>query len=99
MYLMVMFVYKGPEWGYYLIKFGSALVLGLICLTIQKWPLAIVTAVIGAFLVSYFSGFALNLLRNIGDIIERFRAGEKLEPADYVFFSLFVVLSILGMIV
>jgi len=49
--------------------------------------------------VSYFTGFALNLLRNIGDIIEKFRAGEKLEPADYVFFSIFIVLTILGMIV
>lgn len=41
----------------------------------------------------------MNFLRNLGDIIERFKAGEKLEPADYVFFSLFVVLSVMGMIV
>jgi hypothetical protein len=58
-----------------------------------------VTALIGGFLVSYFTGFAMNFLRNLGDIIERFKAGEKLEPADYVFFSLFVVLSVMGMIV
>lgn len=49
--------------------------------------------------MSYFTGFALNLLRNIGDIIEKFKAGEKLEAADYVFFSIFIVLTILGMIV
>lgn len=61
--------------------------------------MAIVTSLIGAFLVSYFSGFALKLLQNLGDIVERYKAGGALEPADYVFFSLFIVLAILGMIV
>ena len=65
----------------------------------QKWSLAIVTSFIGGFLVSYFTGFALKLLKNLGDIIQRFKAGGALEPADYVFFSLFIVLSIMGMIV
>lgn len=66
---------------------------------IQKGTLAIVSSLIGAFLVSYFSGFVMGFLRNIGDIIERFRAGEKIEPADYVFFSFFVILFLIGIIV
>ena len=49
--------------------------------------------------MSYFTGFALKYLQNLGDMIERFKSGGKIEPADYVFFSLFVVLAILGTIV
>lgn len=99
MYLLVMLSFKGSDLAYYSIKYGSAVLLGLICLGIQKLSLAFVTAIIGGFLVSYFSGFALNLLRNLGDIIERFKAGEKLEVVDYVFFGLFVVFSLVGMTV
>lgn len=68
-YLLLMFHFQGELWLYYLIKFGSGIILGLFCLGIKKWSLAIVTAVIGGFLVSYFIGFALKLLHNLGDII------------------------------
>lgn len=72
---------------------------GLICLLSQKWTLAILTSLIGAFLSSYFLGYVIGVLPNFADIIERIKTGDKLEPAYYVFFSLFIVLTIIGMIV
>lgn len=99
LYLMNMFKFSGSEWVYYSIKFGSAIVLALFCFLIKKWSIALVTSVVGAFFISYFTGYSLGLLKNLADLVERFKTGEELKPADYVFFSLFIVLSILGMIV
>jgi len=33
-YLLIMLSFKGPEWAYYLIKYGSAVIAGLTCLWI-----------------------------------------------------------------
>lgn len=64
---------------------------------VQNYVIAILTAIIGSFLVTYFFGFMVGILGNFFDVIERIKAGEKLEVAYYIFFGLFILVSIFGM--
>jgi H+/Cl- antiporter ClcA len=59
--------------------------------------IAILTSLLGGFMVSYSIGFAGTLLDNIGDILDKIKNGDSLGWAYYVFFVLFILLSIFGM--
>lgn len=50
----------------------------------------------GSFLVSYYLGFILNLLGNIGDIYERIITGQRMDTYFYLFLILYFVLFIFG---
>jgi len=53
-----------------LIKYGSGVVLALICCFVKNYILAILTSVLGSFLIVYAIGFAANLMKNLFDIFE-----------------------------
>ena len=97
-YILVLTHFSGENKYVIMIIIASGLVLGLICLYVQNYLLAILTAIIGGFLVTYFFGFMVGLLGNFFDLFERIKAGDKLETAYYVFFALFILVSIFGMI-
>lgn len=97
-YLLITLQFAGEDWVVYLITIGSGCVLALICAFVREYVVAIITAILGSFFVCYSVGFLLGALENFFDILEKIKSGSELTVAYYVFFGLFILFSILGMI-
>ena len=95
-YILILAKFKGEQWEYNLFIIGVGCILGAICTLAQKYVLAMVTAIIGGLLVSFNVGFLLGALGNFYDIFDKLRNGDELSPAYYVFFVIFIFLSLLG---
>ena len=70
----------------------------MICALIQKYVIAILTAILGSFMICYGFGFMTGLLDNFFDIIEKLKNGDKIGVANIVFFILFVIIAIVGLV-
>lgn len=55
-----------------------------------------ITAILGGLLVSFNFGFLIGALGNFYDIMDKIKNGDELRPAFYIFFVVFVFLSIIG---
>lgn len=42
----------------------------------NKKLITLLTSIIGSFLITYFTGYSLGLLKNLADIKERYEAGD-----------------------
>jgi uncharacterized membrane protein required for colicin V production len=63
---------------------------------LNKRVVIFVLSIIGAILVSYNIGFLLNMLGNFFDMVERIKAGEKMEDSFYGFLAFACILAVSG---
>ena len=61
-----------------MIEYGSAILLATLCGLVRKYIMIIVTSVTGSLLALYSFGFAVGLLGNFFDVIERIKSGKPL---------------------
>ena len=66
-------------------------------MVVEKYSLAIVTATLGGLLVTFNFGYMIGALDNLYDIFDRIKSGDNVKPAYYVFFVLFIILTLLGL--
>ena len=75
----------------------AGILVGIFCLFVEKYSLAIVTAVLGGLLVTFNFGYMIGVLENLYDVFDRLRSGDNVKPAYYVFLVLFIIVTLLGL--
>ena len=96
-YILLTVKFSGEDYEILLLELGSGLAVGLLCALVKRYMVAIMTSILGGFLVSYTIGFAMGLLENFFDLIDKIRSGSDISVANYVFFGLFILFSLIGM--
>lgn len=62
----------------YLIEYGAAVTLAIICAFVRKYMMIIVTSITGSIMFFYSLGYAIGTLGNFFDVFERVKSGAHL---------------------
>jgi hypothetical protein len=98
-YVLMMMKTQMKDYQIILLNCGTGLVVGCLCALTKQYMVAIMTAILGSFLMVYSLGYIFGILGNFFDLIERIRAGGDLSVSDYVFFAFFILIAIVGVVI